>query len=198
MSDSPHKITILLKLVQEDPTRQEHRDALYRLVRERLRRLAGNLMKGERAGHSLQGTILEDDAFLAFITSPTEEFKDREHFYSWALVVMQNRLKDHARKKNAEKRGGGEQPVSLDQVADVTDRGSGNPENLAAMREVLSSFETRFPGPFRVFDLHYIGQYGQQEIAENMEISPSTVKRHLKFAQAYLLTNLLGDETDGK
>ena len=198
MNDPTHKITVLLKLVQENPPNQEYRDALYDLVRERLRRLAGKLMKGERAGHSLQGTILEHDAFLAMINSATDPFRDREHFYSWALVVMQNRLKDHARKKHTGKRGAGEQPVGLDQIADVSDRGRDDPADLAAMREVLSSFETRFPGPFMVFELHCIGQYGLQEIAEKMGISHSTVKRHWKFAQAYLQTNLLGEEPDGE
>src|SRR5688572_28063035 len=82
---------------------------LLAVVHDELRRLAGSLLRHERADHTLQPTELVHEAYLRLSGRQEMPFDGRRHFYGAAAQAMRRILVDHARKRNAEKRGGPEQ-----------------------------------------------------------------------------------------
>src|SRR5262245_3037906 len=83
------------------------------MVYDELRALAAAYLRRERAGHSLQPTALVHEAFLKLIDSDGLAAKDRRHFFAIAANTMRRVLVEHARTRGADKRGGGQQRVTL-------------------------------------------------------------------------------------
>src|SRR5690349_15095578 len=82
-------------------------------------------MLKQRAGHTLDPTGLANEAILRLLKCDPARINDEEHFMMLAAEAMRQILVDHARAKTAVKRGGGERPVSLDDV----DGAGGNEES---------------------------------------------------------------------
>jgi len=102
---------ILLALSKGDT---EAPDKLMPLVYDELRRLASGYMRRERQGHTLQATALVNEAYLKLVDQTQIDWKGRAHFFSIAARLMREILVDHARTRNAEKRGGGATRIALD------------------------------------------------------------------------------------
>ena len=105
------EVTVLL-----DELKLGSKDALAKLmplVYRELRRVAGGYMRDERPGHTLQPTALVHELYLQLPDMQSFDWKSRAQFYSVAARMMRNILVDHARRRNAAKRGGGEKPVTL-------------------------------------------------------------------------------------
>src|SRR5262245_30649981 len=86
------------------------------LVYEELRRIASNFLQGERPGHTLQPTALVHEAYIRLVQQDQPEWHSRAHFTAVASHYMRQILVDHARKRNAAKRGNGQEAVPLDDV----------------------------------------------------------------------------------
>jgi RNA polymerase sigma factor (TIGR02999 family) len=95
------------------------------LVYDELRLIADRYLKRERAGHTLQATALVHEAYLKLVNQQQVEWQNRAHFYGIAAHAMRRILIDHARNRQAEKRGSGEAPLSLDEKLIVSES-SGN------------------------------------------------------------------------
>src|SRR5271165_4184739 len=80
-------------------------NALMPLVESELRRLAGGYMRNERPGHTLQPTALVNEAWMRMVQQDQPQFQSRFHFVAIAAHYMRQILVEHARKKNAQKRG---------------------------------------------------------------------------------------------
>src|SRR5436190_19043005 len=89
-------------------------DQLIPLVYSELRRLAGGYLRGERPGHTLQPTALVHEAYARLLKQDQPDYRSRAHFLGVAAQVMRQILIDHARTRNAKKRGSGDRHVSLD------------------------------------------------------------------------------------
>lgn len=166
---------------------------LFDLVRQRFQVIADRLLKNERAGHSMQPTMLVDDAFLQLIRARDQTWHSRQEFFSHAARIMRSMLVDHARARVAVKRGGGDRPVALHAVGEPTD--AVNPHAVVELDDVLQRLEMQHPDVFRVFDLHYFMQYELQEIADDiLDVSYTTVRRRWKMARAFLHRELAGEE----
>ena len=111
-------------------------------------------------------------------------FDGRRHFYGAAAEAMRRILVDHARQRNADKRGGPDHyKVPLEHVLNL-------PVDLrldfVRLDEALTELATAEPDKAKVVELRYFGGLSIQETAEVMEIAPATVKRHWVFARAWL------------
>jgi RNA polymerase sigma factor (TIGR02999 family) len=163
------------------------REALKELlgkVHAELRLLAGNLLRRERADHTLQPTDLVHEAYLRLEGLESMSFEGRRHFYGAAAEAMRRILVDHARQRAAEKRGGPNQkPVPLDLILNV-------PIDLRVdfvrVDEALTELAALAPEKARVVELRYFAGLTIQETADVLEIAPATVKRHWTFARAWL------------
>lgn len=158
-------------------------DALLPHVYKELRRLAGGYMKREREGHTLDATGLVHEAYMKLVDQSRVEWQNRAHFFGIAATAMRRILVDHARSRQADKRGGGiEHAEIVDDLVASDERG----EELIAVDEALERLAAWDPVKSRVIELRFFGGLSIEECAEVMEVSVATVNRHWRMAKAWL------------
>lgn len=167
-------------------------ERLLPLVYGELRALAQRQMQGERVGHTLQPTALVHEAFLRLSGSDVQ-WQDRVHFFAVVAGTMRRVLVDHAKARRRDKRGGGAPHVPLDEAMQVVD---GAMTDVIELDDALARLAALEPRKARVIDLHYFGGLNYEEIASTLDVSAATVDRDLRFAKAWLRTELRQDEDD--
>jgi RNA polymerase sigma factor (TIGR02999 family) len=168
-----------------------HREAEARLVPQvyaELRRLAGHYMRRERANHTLQATALVHEAYAHLVQQKNAPpWRDRAHFFATAAQVMRHILVDHARAHQAEKRGGVQQQVTLnDALLSSKDRVI----DVLALHEVLERLTTLNARQGKIVEMHFFSGLGFEEIAMVLDLSERTVKREWSMARAWLRNEL--------
>jgi len=164
-------------------------DELTPLVYEELRRLARQHMRRERPGHTLEATALAHEAYLRLVDQRRVQWRSRAHFFAIAATLMRRILVDHARSRRYAKRGAGVMPVSLDDLATLSDERAGE---LVALDDVLADLERVDRRKSRVVELKFFGGLTFESAAEVLDLSPRTVKRDWRKARAFLLAELAG------
>ena len=156
-------------------------------VYDELRRLAANYLRHERPGQTLQATALVHEAFLRLSKEKNQPWKNRTHFLAIAALSMRQILVQRARARNAEKRGGGAEKIALDEsvMADHAPTGPAGVDVLA-LDTALEKLAALDPQQAKIVELRYFGGLTVEEVAEALEISPATVKRHWTVARAWL------------
>jgi RNA polymerase sigma factor (TIGR02999 family) len=160
---------------------------LFPLVYNELRRIAANLMKGERTGHTLQPTAVVNEAFVRLMEGAPVTFENRAHFFAIAARTMRRLLVDHARKRVADKRGGAQHQVELEDGIALTLQQS---TEVLALNDALESLEQLDPRQSRIVEMHYFAGNTVEEIAFVLDISDRTVKRELQTARLFLRQQL--------
>jgi len=180
MPDSTPRITQWLDRANDgDPQALEQViDAVYR----ELHQIAARVMSGENAGHTLQATALVNEAYLKLFGDAPVKAKDSHHFFALAARQMRRILVDHARARNAGKRGGVK--VSLDEVATISAEPDGS---LVAVDDALKELEQVDERAARVVELRFFGGYTEDEVAQILEVNIAKVRRDWEFARAWLL-----------
>lgn len=172
--------------------RQGHRDAeakLFQLVYDELHRLAKYYMRGERPGHSLQATALVHEAYLRLTRINDVDWQSRSHFFAVSAQAMRRILVDHARARCADRRGGAQEKVSLDEALVVSFE---RPEQFIALDEALNRLAEFDARQARIVELRFFGGLSEEEAAAVLGISARTVKRDWLMAKAWLLKELGG------
>ena len=188
-------VTTLLRLASGGD--RQAKNELFRLVEGELRRTAQASLSQERPGHSLQTTVLIDEAFQRLVGGPGRTWEDRAQFYRCAARAMREILVDHARQRAAGKRGGGARPGSLDQVPEPADRKPLDPLTLLALHEALDKLAVTNPEYSQIVELHHFGGWELKQIAEEvLSVSYKTVKRRWRMAKVLLYRELCGDADD--
>lgn len=168
-------------------------NSLMPLVYDELHQLAAHYLRHERPGHTLQPTALVHEAYLRLSGLREMRLQNRTHFYGASAQVMRRVLVDHARRRNAAKRGGVER-------ADLPEGALDTPIDLRldllALDQALDKLASFAPDKAKVVELRYFGGLSVDETAEFMNVSPKTVKRYWRFARAWLLRMLGGAATD--
>ncbi len=162
-------------------------EALFPLVYDELRRVAASALRRERAGHTLQPTALVHEAFLRLAEADTAAWDNRAHFVAIAARVMRRVLVDHARKRNAAKRGTGEIRVPLE---DVDVPAATLDVDLVALDTALARLATFDPRQARIVELRFFGGLSVPETAALVGASDRTVKRDWQIARAWLTREL--------
>jgi RNA polymerase sigma factor (TIGR02999 family) len=174
-------ITHLLKRWSDGD--QRALDKLTPLVYDELRHQAARYLRRERPGHSLQATALINEAFLRLIDAKDVQWQNRAHFFAIAANLMRRVLVDHARKREAEKRGGSMLRLTLDESL----AWAAAPDiDLLAIDEALDRLEAIDPQQARVVELRFFSGLTVEETATALGISPKTVKRDWSVARAWL------------
>jgi RNA polymerase sigma factor (TIGR02999 family) len=183
MSDA---ILLLTKAQQGDP---KAADELLELVYQELRQLATRKMAQESPGHTLQPTALVHEAWLRLVGSANSRFENRAHFFSAAAEAMRRILIDRARRRRTRRHGGGYERVDLDESDLVAPQAD---DELLAVHEALHRLATEYPVQAEVVKLRYFGGRTNEEVAQILDISVSTVKNYWAFARAWLLQEIKG------
>lgn len=165
-------------------------DDLLKLVYGELRRLAAFKMSQQAPGQTLQPTALVHEAWLRLVNAGHMSFKNRNHFFSAAAEAMRHILIDRARKKLAVRHGGGLARVSsedFDIAAPVLDG------ELLAVDEAMEKFTLQYPNQAEVVKLKYFAGLTNDEVAQLLNISVSTVKNYWNFSRAWLFKEIQGE-----
>jgi RNA polymerase sigma factor (TIGR02999 family) len=157
------------------------------LVYDQLRALAGRYMKQERPGHTLQPTALVHEAYLRLIDGERIDLNGKTHFFALAASQMRRILADHARARNAVKRGGGARRVTLHDAAAFRDDGV---VDMLVLDEALDRLGRESPRQARIVELRYFGGLSVEEAARILGVSASTVKGDWRVARAWLAREL--------
>jgi RNA polymerase sigma factor (TIGR02999 family) len=160
-------------------------DRLVPLVYDELRRVARRHLRREPPGHSLQATALVHEVFLRLVDADRMTPMSRTHFFAISARLMRQILVDHARRKRADKRGGGATVISLDEVGPAAAQTSSGVDVLALDEalDALSSFDAR---QCRVVEMRFFAGLNIPETADALGISTATVEREWAMAKAWL------------
>ena len=163
-------------------------DDLLSAVYAQLHRQAAAAMRRENEGHTLQPTALVNEAWMRLVDQREVDWQNRAQFFGIAARVMRRVLIDHARERQAEKRGGGVIPLTLSGV----DAGPSSDASIdvCALHEALDRLAVFDPDQARIVELRYFGGLSIEETAVLMECSPATIKREWAIARAWLKREL--------
>ncbi len=158
-------------------------DILLPVIYDELRKLAANYLRRERPDHTLQPTALVHEAYLRLVDQTRVNWQNRAHFFGVAAQIMRRLLVDHARRHNAEKRGQDFKKLSLDENIDRAVERSGE---LIALDDALKALAVFDEQKARMVELRYFGGLTLEETADVLGVTPTTIKRHWRFARAFL------------
>ena len=179
----------ITQLLQQRAAGEPHADAeLLQLVYAELRTLAARHLAGERAGHTLSPTALVHEAYLRLVDDATLSPADRRQFFAIAARRMRQVLVDHARKRDAAKRGG---PLPRDAVtlSALVDERAGGIDALA-LDQALAQLGEHDPRKVQVVELRYFAGLDMADIAVVLGISRATAQRDWEVARAFLFQAL--------
>ena len=152
-----------------------------------LRALAAGYLRRERQDHTLQPTELVHETYLRLFGSTSIAFQDRPHFFRLAASAMRRILVEHARAKNAEKRGGRAARVPLEDFVASTDFPD---EQILDVDNALSRLALLDERQSKIVEMRFFAGLSEDEIANALDLSTRTVKREWAMAKAWLLSEL--------
>ncbi|MBS0557829.1 MAG: sigma-70 family RNA polymerase sigma factor [Proteobacteria bacterium] len=183
--DDVSDITVLLRRLGAGEAAAE--SELLPLVYAQLRALAARQLRGERSGHTLTPTALVHEAYLRMADETNLAPQGRRQFFAIAARRMRQVLVDHARHRDAAKRGGPDrEAVTLSALSEDGDK----PLDALALEQALSRLEAIDARKVRVVELRYFAGLEMGDIAQVLDISRATAQRDWEVARAFLFEAL--------
>jgi len=174
-------VTRILEAAQNgDPTSAEQ---LLPLVYEELRRLAAHKMANEAAGQTLQPTALVHEAWLRLVGNQEQQWNGRAHFFGAAAEAMRRILIENARRKGAQRHGGGQVKLDIQEIEIAT---APKDDELLAVSDALEKFAVRDKQKAELVKLRYFVGLTTEEAAQVLGISVPTADRWWNFSRAWL------------
>lgn len=181
-----HDVTLLLQ--RWDAGDPDAMQALMPLIYEQLHHIAVGYMRHERGDHTLQATALVNETYLKLLAQRRFSCNDRGHFFTFAARLMRNILKDHARARVAEKRGGNE-AMHLPLSEEMSWVG-GSPERMIDLNSALDRLEALDRRKAQLVELRFFLALSMAEIATVLNVSLATAERDLRFSRSWLYREL--------
>ena len=161
-----------------------------------LRRIAELQLRRESKNHTLQPTALVHEAFLRLSKQRKLEEKSRTSMLAAGAKLMRRVLVDHARRRNAVKRGGGLQRLLLEDDVQLT-VSPNDPVDIVMMDDLIESLGKASDRAARLVELRFFGGLTNAEVAETLGVSPRTVDNDWRFARAWIRRELC-ESADGE
>lgn len=158
------------------------------LLYKELKAIADRYMQRERLDHTLQATALLNQAFVQLFEHDRLEPQSKRHFLALAANKMRHILVDHARQRDAAKRGGDRPRVALHD--DVAQARSSDDVDILALNEALVELEKLNDRQARVVELRYFAGMSIEETAHALGVSKRTVNDDWDFARRWLKRKL--------
>lgn len=185
MTQQDIELTKLLKRAQEG--NRQSLDEFLPLVYEELKRIASYKLSLERPDHTLQATALVHETYLRLIDQHSVNWQNRAHFLGLASEMMRRILVNYAESHKAKKRNEGKTMISLDEVENVA---ADSQIDLIFLNEALEELKEFDELQAKIIELKFFGGLTNEEAAEFLGISDSTVKREWRMARAWLTRKL--------
>jgi RNA polymerase sigma factor (TIGR02999 family) len=180
-------VTILLNKVKDG---EDVYDELYPLVYEQLRNVASRRINREGEDHTYSKTDLVHETYLKMINQAETDYNNRNHFLAIASNCMRQILIDHARKKNAKKRGGDHDRYTY--VDGIVKADGKDLQVLIDIDDALKRLEKLNPRLSEVVTMKFFGGMKVDEIASALDVSESTINRDWLKARGWLYKELKG------
>lgn len=191
MDDPRTQVTLILQELARDGREADAPARLFPLVYGELRRLAGGYLRRERIDHTLQATEIVNEAYLKLVDQANVDWQSRGHFFGVAARAMRQVLVDHARKRGREKRGSGEENVTLNEVVMGAVRGSVcTPEDLISLNDALAELKSHDERQARIVEMRCFTGLKVDEVADALGVSRRTVEGGWTHARAWLRRRL--------
>ena len=168
------------------PPSRAHFDAIFTAAYDELRRLAV-VVRRNGASDTLSPTALVNEAYLKLAASPELAATTPLHFRRIAARAMRQVLVEAARRRTADKRGGGSEPLTLDEQLVATELAAGE---LIALDAALDALAAVSPRQARVVELRYFAGLEVLEVADALGVSEATINRDWRVARAWLAARL--------
>jgi RNA polymerase sigma factor (TIGR02999 family) len=184
---SPKVVTELIEHARSGD--QRALDRLLPVVYDELRRIAARQVRRERQGGTLQATALVHEAYMRLAQDSQLSFQNRAHLLGIAARAMREILIEHARARGAQKRGGHDARVTLDEgmLADAAQQ-----VDMLALHDALEKLAAIDAEQAQIVELRFFGGLTIEEAGEVLRISPATVKRDWAVARAWLYREMSG------
>lgn len=160
---------------------QQALEQLIPLVYGELRQIAATYLRKERHGHTLQPTAVVHEAYIRLVHQKNPKWEDRKHFFGVAARLMRQVLVEHARRRGAGKRAG--RMVSLESALSFQPERS---RDVVVLDRCLDQLEKVDPRKCKAIELRYFAGLSMDEISQTLDVSPVTVRRDLRMAEAWL------------
>ena len=158
-------------------------DRLVSLIYTDLQRLARRQLRGQPSGRTLNTTSLVHEAYLKLVNQSKASFQDRAHFFRVAARAMRQIVVDYARHRSAQKRGGDQPVIPLDQLQiGVREQA----EVMVQVDEALGRLADLDGRLVQMVECRFFAGLTREETAEAFGISTRTVERDWKRARAWL------------
>jgi len=187
-------ITQLLRRASAGDAGASHE--LLPIVYAELHRVARRHLQGERRDHTLQATALVNEAYLRIFGGSQSRFPDRAHFLAFASKAMRNVLIDHARARQADKRGGDLQRVPVDDTLTVAVDSADRLISVLDLNAAIDALADEHPSAARAVEMRYFGGMTAEETALAVGQTVHVVQHDLRFAHAWLRRRLAGGASD--
>jgi RNA polymerase sigma factor (TIGR02999 family) len=183
----PSDVTQLLNAIESGDAHAAGN--LLPLAYNELRKMAQNMMRHERSGHTLQPTALVHEAYLRLVGPEGEErsWENRSYFFAAAAEAMRRILIENARRKGRHKRGANAQHITFDENCFDLEEPS---KQLLALDDALTRFEEIDPFRAKIVKLRYFAGLTANEVAAALNKSESTVNRGWKQARVWLFREI--------
>ena len=162
-------------------------DRLLPMVYAELRRIARKHLREERQDHTLQPTALVHEMYARLVGQTPPDLRDRIHFLSVAAHVMRQILIDHARTKYAQKRGGRQEKLSMDEYQHVCME---KPAIMVRIDDALNQLARHDPRKAKLIEMRFFGGLTAEESGSALALPVDVVRRELRVAQAWFQREL--------
>jgi RNA polymerase sigma factor (TIGR02999 family) len=185
---TPDITALLLDLQAGDPRAV---DAILPHVYTELQTLARRQLRRERDGHTLDTAALVHEVYLKLVRQDRVDWQSRAHFTGVAALAMRRILVNYAKKRKAEKRGGGAVAVTFQDDAIGHEA---QIEDLLAIDQAIDGLAARSQRQAKVVEMRFFGGLTHAEIGSVLDVSEQTVRRDWRLARAWLVHVLRDDE----
>jgi RNA polymerase sigma factor (TIGR02999 family) len=159
-------------------------EQLLPLVYDELRKLAAAKLAQEKPGQTLQATALVHEAYIRLVGgAEAQQFNSRGHFFAAAAEAMRRILVEQARRKHADKRGGGRQRIPLD---NADPNYLSHDDDIVAIDEALTRLADQDPQAAQLVQLRYFAGLSLEEAAAQVGVSRSSAYEHWAYAKVRL------------
>jgi RNA polymerase sigma factor (TIGR02999 family) len=185
-------------VMRDSETKEERRDrgtdervldVLVPLVYDELRAIAHGQLRRERRAHTLGTTALVHEAYLRLLDQRQMEWRTRTQFFALAARSMRRILVDYARRRMAEKRGGGFEPVTLAEAVQLA--ALERPDTVRVIHEALERLAAVDARAARVVECRFFSGMTEEETAAALGVTSRTVRRDWLRAREWLLGEVL-------
>ncbi len=152
-----------------------------------LKNISSKYLRNEYRNHTLQTTELVHEAYIKMVGSKNINLQNRTHFFGMAAQAMRQILVDHARKRNAKKRGEGEENLHIDEGLEISEKSD---QQIIELDDALKKLEIVEERSSKIIELRFFTGLTIDETAQVLNISRATAKRDWTFAKAWLYREL--------